>query len=94
MPNSNEMDEQVDYVVELIDAIVEDTQVPRNIRKSLENAKDKILAEEGESLSVNATNAIYALDEVSNDINMPPHTRTEIWTIISELESIREKSKG
>ena len=36
---------------------------------------------------------MYILDDISNDINMPTHARTEIWQIISELESIREKEK-
>ncbi|MEK6821351.1 MAG: UPF0147 family protein [archaeon] len=34
--------------------------------------------------------AIYLLDDVSNDINLPPHSRTDIWTIISELEALKE----
>ena len=87
-----ENNEQVEYVKELMDAIMDDTSVPRNIRKAIEDAKNKILL--GESLSVGTTGAIYMLEDISNDINMPAHTRTEIWTIISELEAIREKHKG
>lgn len=85
--------EQVEYTVELMDTIIEDYSVPRNIRKIIEDAKNKISDSERE-FSVNLTSAIYAMEDISNDINMPAHTRTEIWTIISELESIREKFKG
>ncbi|PIN85090.1 MAG: hypothetical protein COV47_04010 [Candidatus Diapherotrites archaeon CG11_big_fil_rev_8_21_14_0_20_37_9] len=73
--------------------IIEDTTVPRNIRKAIDEAREKILSKEN-SMDVNVTSAIYIMDDISNDINMPSHTRTEIWTIISELESVREQTKG
>ena len=83
--------EEVNYVAELMDSVIEDTSVPRNIRKALDDAKQKILSQE--KMDVAITSAIYILDDISNDINMPSHARTEIWQIISELETIREKSK-
>ncbi|MCR4369150.1 MAG: UPF0147 family protein [archaeon] len=86
--------EQVDFVAELMDSIMDDSSVPRNIRKNIEQAREKISRSSEEQLSINLTNAIYLMEDVSNDINMPSHTRTEIWTIISELEAIREKHKG
>jgi len=85
--------EQTEYVVELMENIIEDTTVPRNIRKAIDEARGKILSKEN-SMDVNVTSAIYIMDDISNDINMPSHTRTEIWTIISELESVREQTKG
>jgi len=88
-----EIKDQIDYTTELMESIMEDTSVPRNIRKTIEEAKEKLSVDEKE-LNVNITRAIYLMDDISNDINMPAHTRTEIWTIISELESIREKYKG
>lgn len=84
--------EDVEAVVEMMDAVLEDRSVPRNIRAAVEAAKQKVTAE-GEDLSVGVTAAIYELDDISNDINMPPHTRTEIWNIISNLERIREQYK-
>lgn len=88
----SKLKEQVSYVVELMDAIIDDTTVPRNIRKTIEDAKLKVTG--GDPIEVGVTSAIYMLEDISNDINMPAHTRTEIWTIISELEGIREKNKG
>lgn len=88
-----EIKDQIDYTTELMESIMEDTSVPRNIRKTIEEAKEKLSIEE-KDMNVNITSAIYLMDDISNDINMPAHTRTEIWTIISELESIREKYKG
>lgn len=83
---------EIEDVVELMDAVIEDTSVPRNIRKAVDEAKAKILSK-GEKKDVGITSALYILEDISNDINMPSHTRTEIWTIITALESIREKNK-
>ncbi len=81
----------VSFVSELMDSVIQDTSVPRNIRKVVEESKEKI--EKKEELGVQISSAIYLLDDISNDINMPQHTRTEIWTIISELENLKEKIK-
>lgn len=81
----------VSFVSELMDEVMQDTSVPRNIRKKVEGAREKIQIKE--KLGVNISSAIYMLDDISNDINMPAHTRTEIWTIISELENLKEKIK-
>ena len=79
------------YLNELMDSVMQDTSVPRNIRKVVEEAKTKIQGKE--ELGVKISSAIYMMDDISNDINMPSHTRTEIWTIISELENVKEKIK-
>ncbi|HZX34336.1 MAG TPA: UPF0147 family protein [archaeon] len=90
---ANGTEQQVEYVLELMDSIIDDSTVPRNIRKAIDDAKKK-LNSGAQSFDVNVSTAIYLMEDISNDINMPSHTRTEIWTIISGLETIREKSKG
>jgi len=77
-------------VTDLMASVANDSTVPRNIRLALDEARKKL---QEKDLDVGITGAIYLLDDISNDINMPSHTRTEIWQIISELESIREKIK-
>ncbi len=85
--------EELEAAAELMDAVMEDRGVPRNIRGKVEEAKKKVLESAEKELSVNISSALYMLDDISNDINMPSHTRTEIWQIISELEAIKEKVK-
>ncbi|MDO8627267.1 MAG: UPF0147 family protein [Candidatus Diapherotrites archaeon] len=78
------------HVLELMENVLADTTVPRNIRRAVDEAKAKLQ----KSLdSTNLGSAMYVLDDISNDINMPPHTRTEIWTLISEMETLKEKVK-
>ncbi|RLG21968.1 hypothetical protein DRN74_00980 [Candidatus Micrarchaeota archaeon] len=69
--------------------ITEDNTVPKNIRRVVSEASDK-LSEDSDDISVNIATAIYMLDEISNDINMPSHTRTQIWNIISNLEKLKD----
>ncbi|MBI2530337.1 MAG: UPF0147 family protein [Candidatus Diapherotrites archaeon] len=86
-----ETQEQASHIAELMENIVADNSVPRNIRKIVEEAKNKILSQE--EFDTKITSAIYLLDDISNDINMPSHTRTELWTLISKLEAIRGNKK-
>ncbi len=92
MAKTKNIDEDIHNVADLMDSVLSDTSVPRNIRKAVEDAKYKIL-DKNEQADIRITTSIYLLDDVSSDINMPAHARTEIWQIISELEAIREKQK-
>ena len=74
----------VDY---LQNYVVSDTMVPRNIRKAASDASEQLQNKSVED-KVKAYAAIELLDEISNDPNMPMHTRTVIWEVLSELETI------
>ena len=81
-------EEKLRQIASLMDIVINDTSIPKNVRKSVSDAKEKLLSQE--ELIVKTSAAVYALDEVTNDINMPAHARTQVWTILSALESIRE----
>ncbi|MCR3883357.1 MAG: UPF0147 family protein, partial [Methanothrix sp.] len=70
--------------VEVLERIMSDDTVPRNIRRSAESVKSTLLNEE-DSEAVRAASAISILDEISNDPNIPLHTRTLIWNVASQL---------
>jgi len=76
-------------IIEIMESILDDRMVPRNIRSKVEEAIAKIKGNTITTLS----EAIYLLDDVSNDVNMPEHTRTDIWQIISMIEEEKEKIK-
>ncbi len=71
----------------LFDMLVSDTSVPRNVRAKLTTARDRLKS--GDDFSTKVSSAVYALDEVSNDINMPMHARTLVWNLLSELETLK-----
>ena len=73
----------------ILASIVNDTGVPRNIRRAAAQALT-YLRDMKLSPGVRAANAIHALDEVSQDPNMPFHARTRIWQVITILETVRD----
>jgi uncharacterized protein (UPF0147 family) len=40
-------------------------------------------------MSMRITTAIYGIEEVSGDINIPMHAKTQLWDIISDLEALK-----
>ena len=76
-------------IIEIMDSILDDRMVPRNIRAKVDEAIRKVKGKTITTLS----EAIYILDDISNDVNMPEHTRTDIWQIISMIEEEKEKIK-
>ncbi len=82
-------DAKLKQVAEIMARVAEDTSVPRNIRRAANEAKE-ILLKKGDDPVVKASSATMILDEISNDPNMPIHTRTTIWSALSVLETVRE----
>jgi uncharacterized protein (UPF0147 family) len=75
--------------VYMLDLIISDNQVPRNIRRTADEAKTALLNGK-ETPAVRASNAISLLDDLSNDPNCPVHTRTQIYQALSHLETIQD----
>jgi uncharacterized protein (UPF0147 family) len=76
-------------ILKIMEEILSDRAVPRNIRAKVEEALGKVKQNTVTSLS----ESIYFLDDISNDVNMPDHTRTDIWHLISLIEEAKEKMK-
>lgn len=82
-------EEKLQQVADIMDRVAEDMSVPRNIRKAAKEAKESLMEGEDDPV-VKAASAISILDEISNDPNMPVHTRTTIWNALSVLETVKE----
>ena len=80
---------EYERVIRMMDIIINDRTVPRNIRAAVENAKNQLNSNEEEIVKISA--AISILDEITNDPNMPLYTRTQIWNIVSQLEEMRRE---
>lgn len=79
-------------ILDVLDVLAEDSSVPRNIRRGATEAKDRLL-QTNEALDVRAASAIFTLDDLANDPNIPLHGRTLIWNIISQLEPISNQNR-
>lgn len=82
---------EVKDLVALMQDVVADHGVPRNIRTVVEEAIEKV---SGSKLRIeDFSTAVYMMDDISKDLNIPAHTRTDVWEIISRMEAIKEKIK-
>lgn len=77
----------MEQVMTLLDKIINDRTVPKNIRKAAEDSKNVLNSKDAPEVKIST--AISILDEIINDPNMPMYTRTQIWNVVSLLEEIR-----
>ncbi|MFA5246914.1 MAG: UPF0147 family protein [Candidatus Micrarchaeia archaeon] len=75
-------------IVSSLEMMLEDNSIPRNVRASIQKARDRLTKSEDKDIALSG--AVYALEEISNDINIPMHARTMVWNIISELEGMKQ----
>ena len=77
----------IEEVSEILEYIMDNNTVPRNIREAA-NESNQLLKDEEQDQSVRISTVLTKLDEISNDPNIPVHARTLIWEVLSKLESI------
>jgi len=89
MRKSTKVEEKIAEIVNFVDLLIKDTSIPKNVRKGLEEAKAKLQNTE-EDPTVRISNAVYTIQEVSNDVNLPLHARTQIWQVLGMLERVKK----
>ncbi len=76
-------------IIPLIEQIAADRTVPRNIRTKCDESVE-ILKKEEEATDIKINTVTSIMDEISNDPNIPMYTRTQVWNIVSALESMQK----
>ena len=69
--------------------MINDRSVPRNIKRIAQRSINE-LHREDETPGILASNVMYMVDDLSQDPNIPFHSRTTIYRIISILEKIKD----
>ena len=77
---------ELDAVISSLSEIRDDVAVPRNVRTKIESIISTL--NEDIELSIKINKTLNELDEISNDVNLQPYTRTQIWNAISLLEKL------
>jgi len=90
--DDKEVVELIDQIKRQMDFLLSDTSVPKNVKSAIKEARDH-LNEQGDYV-VRVSSAIYNIDSISNDINLPAQARTGVWNILSMLESIKTETTG
>lgn len=76
----------IEKTIEKLHELEEDINIPKNVKIKITSIID--ILKEGIELSIKTNKALNELDEISNDPNLEPYTRTQIWNIVSILEKI------
>lgn len=80
---------EMTHVVAVLGQIEEDSTVPRNIRSKVKDTLSMLRENDGKTAEIKIDRIIQDLDELGGDPNLPMYTRTQIWEIISTLESLQ-----
>lgn len=78
----------VDSVIEKIDVLLDDNSVPKNIKRSAEEARTLLLNKTESDMNVKKNEVFSILEEVADDSNVPIPAMTKLWAVLSELESL------
>jgi uncharacterized protein (UPF0147 family) len=78
------MKADVEIIVQALSEMQDDASVPKNIKIRITRTIE-CLREECE-ISMRIDKALQELDEISDQSNLQPFTRTQIWNIVSMLE--------
>jgi uncharacterized protein len=79
-------DQLVNNITEALRDLSNDRGLPRNVKAVIEEAI-KEMHNSKDTVSARINTAISMLDQCSNDPNIPGHIRTQVWNVVSMLES-------
>ena len=80
------MSSQILNVIEFIKEISEDGNLPKNVKQKI-NSIIEIL-NNGEEVSMKISKAIHELEDIVDDKNLEAYSRTQLYNVISQLETI------
>jgi len=69
-----------------LNELKEDSMTPKNLKEKLQSIVVILQSDEEKSIKINK--ALDILDAISNENNIQPYIRTQIWNIASMLEAI------
>jgi len=78
-------DSKLDDLAHSLQELQTDSSIPKNVKLKIDGIIT-ILNSTNE-LTIRVNKALNDFDEIVSDINLQPHTRTQIWNIVSLLES-------
>ena len=79
-------DQKITHVIEFLNDLSTDPTIPRNIKLKLTTIIGNL--KENCELNLRINKALDELDNVSSDVNLQSHTRTQLLYIASQLEGL------
>lgn len=81
-------EDSIEKVMITLREVSEDAVVPRNIKLKLQSIISHL--NKNTELSIKLNKALNELDDIVNDVNLQPHTRTQIYSVVSILEKMTQ----
>ena len=80
------LQESVTEITQALSTLKDDEGLPKNIKAKID---DIIVAlTDDTDLSAKVGKSLHTLDEISEDLNIQPFIRTQIWNVSSMLEKL------
>jgi len=76
----------MENAIEKVNELKEDSMTPKGLKEKLDEIVNILKKDEEDTIKINK--ALDVLDEISTENNIQPYIRTQIWNIVSILESI------
>jgi len=73
--------------ISTLSELKEESSTPKNIKEKIQNVIT-ILEGKEEEISIKKSKALDILEQISNENNIQPFLRTQIWNVVSILESL------
>jgi len=86
----SEDEQAVKHAIFLLNQIVNDTSIPRNIRRAA-NESMELLETGADTIASRALSVIMTLEDTSQDPNCPSYARTKIFKIQSLLAPLKDE---
>lgn len=77
-------------IVAEIEFLTEDSSIPKNL-KLLLNSIEGRLTKKCDDLEISSI--LYALEDITNNNNVPQFCRSAVWSLSSKLENLKESIK-
>lgn len=80
------VEDNLKAIVESMVDFSEDSSVPKNIKVKINYLIGELNSDKDISLKINKV--LQELEDISNDSNLQSFSRTQVWNLISLLESV------
>jgi uncharacterized protein (UPF0147 family) len=77
----------INHAIITLNELREESTTPKNIKEKLQNII-AILQSTEDEVSIKKSKALEILDQISNENNIQPFLRTQIWNVVSILETL------
>ncbi|MFW6230624.1 MAG: UPF0147 family protein [Nanoarchaeota archaeon] len=80
-------EDEMEDILEALEDMKSDSTVPKNVKLKIDEII-KTLKRNDLEISIKVDKAQQDLDDISSDSNLQPFTRTQLWNIVSLLETL------